>query len=77
MTPLHTIGQLLRDAAIATPLPLVRVLFLAVPILLMVWVLRLPVSETTRAGAPGELRTNLKLWACLALLIQVLVYSVF
>ena len=77
MSPLHGVGMLLRDALAQIPLSAVRVLLVAVPLLLMVWVLRLPTERTT----PGDGRTgwdvDLRLWAWLALAAQVVIYCLF
>lgn len=76
MTLLHQLGSMLRELMLLVPLPAVRVLFLALPIALLVWVLLLPREETTPAGRPSRPGENLKLWAALALLVQVVIYSV-
>jgi hypothetical protein len=75
MTPLHYIGDFLRGLLLQVPLPVVRVLFLAVPIVLLVWVLRLPRSETTSPEGAGRWDENLKLWACVALAVQIVIYA--
>lgn len=74
MTPLHLIGRLLRGALLRVPLPLVHGLFLAVPVLLLIWVLRLPRSETAPAESTGRWGENLKLGASVALILQILIY---
>lgn len=76
MSPLHHIGHWLRELAIGIPLPAVRGLFLLLPIVLVVWVLTLPRRHTTAPDRPYRASENLKLWAVLALLLQVVVYSV-
>lgn len=76
MTPLHMFGDFVRDFLLLIPLPVVRVLFVAIPTVLLIWVLRLPSSETRPekpTGRPGE---NLKIGASLALILQILIYSV-
>jgi hypothetical protein len=75
MSPLHTIGQLLRDLLGQVPMPVVRGLFLALPILLLIWVLRLPKEATTSPDGTGRWDENLKLWASVALVIQIAIYS--
>jgi len=74
MTPLHTIGNFVRNLLLAVPLPAVRVLFLAVPIVLWIWVLRLPREQTNPPDSHGRWRENLKVGASLALLLQILIY---
>jgi hypothetical protein len=77
MTPLHWIGEAIRQAVLAVPMGVVRALFVALFLGLLVWVLRLP-GERTRQPVTGDGRAglsgNLKLWAALALLIQALIY---
>ena len=74
MTPLHRLGDLLRDAILMVPLPAVRLLFVALPVAVLVWLLRLPKSATTEdENAPWS--SNLKVWAALALVIQIAIYA--
>ena len=75
MSPLHTIGDLFRELLLAVPLWVVRGLFIALPILLLVWVLTLPRQQTTPPGRAPRAGENLKVWAALALLIQICIYS--
>ena len=76
MNPLHDIGDALRWACGLIPLGVVRAAFVALPLALMVWVLRLPAAETVPPGHTGRWDENLKLWAWLALAIQVVIYCV-
>ncbi len=73
MSPLHQFGLLLRQALAAVPLSAVRLLFVAVPLLILVWVLTLPDDRTCRPG-DSSLWNNLKWWAAVALLIQIAIY---
>lgn len=76
MTPLHHFGELLRNSLLAVPLPLVRAAFLALPVGLCLWVLSLPRSAVTAPdAADGRGGANLRPWALLALVIQIVVYS--
>lgn len=75
MTPLHAIGNFFRDLLLKIPLDMVRVLFVCVPLALLIWVWTLPRSQTTRTGHESRWDENLKLWASIALVIQVLIYS--
>ncbi len=75
MTPLHDVGNFLRQSLLSIPLPLVRLLFVGSLLVLLIWVLKLPRSRTTPPGGatgPGE---NLKLGATVTLVIQILIYS--
>ena len=76
MTPLHWIGNFFRELLLTIPLPVVRGIFLAIPIVLLVWVLLLPPTMTTPPGEPRRLATDLKTWAAISLLVQILIYSV-
>ena len=75
MSPLHHVGNFLRELMLEVPLPVVRGLFLALPVVLLVWVLTLPRRTTTPPKATGSAAENLKVWAVLALLIQIVIYS--
>lgn len=76
-TLLHWVGDQVRNLCLQIPMEAVRGAFIAVPIVLMVWVILLPNSRTTPPGRPYAMHENLKLWAWLALMFQVVVYSVF
>ncbi|GIW90444.1 MAG: hypothetical protein KatS3mg109_0966 [Pirellulaceae bacterium] len=73
MTPLHRTGDLLREAFAAIPLNAARLLFVALPFLILVWLLALPNEQTTAPGSRSATH-NLKWWAALALLIQIAIY---
>ncbi len=75
MTPLHYIGDFFRAATVAIPLGVVRLIFVALLVALLIWVLRLPRAETTPPGGSDKPTENLKLWAGLAVGAQILIYS--
>lgn len=75
MTPLHHLGDLIRNALLLVPLPLVRALFVGSLIALLTWVWLLPRDATSPPGGARRWDENLKLGATLALIIQILVYS--
>lgn len=77
MTPLHHIGNAIREAMLAVPLPAVRILFILVPLVLLIWVLFLPASQARPPGKRKNVKDNLKIWAALALVIQIVLYSMF
>lgn len=77
MTPLHVIGNTIRELLAAIPLPVVRGLFLTMLIGLLIWVLRLPRSETTAASDTDRSGMNLKWGAALAILLQIVIYATF
>ena len=74
MTPLHHIGEFLRQRLLLIPLSAVRILFVGTLIILLFWVLRLPRSATTPVGGAKRWDENLKLGASIALLIQIVIY---
>ena len=76
MTILHYIGEFFRNALLAIPLPVVRVLFVGTLVGLLIWVLRLPQSETTPPGRPARWDENLKIGASFALLLQIVIYCI-
>lgn len=75
MTPLHHFGNFVRDLFLSIPLGGARLLFIALPIVLLIWVLSLPREETTPEQGKGSWDENLKLGATIALVLQVLIYS--
>ncbi|QDT33435.1 hypothetical protein [Thalassoglobus polymorphus] len=75
MSPLHYIGQIVREALQMIPMWGVRLLFVGTLVALLIWVLRLPESETTPEGGAKRWDENLKLGASLALILQIIVYS--
>ena len=54
MTPLHHLGELLRQSLAAIPLSVVRVMIVAMLSAVLLWVLVLPRAETT--PAPSSVR---------------------
>jgi hypothetical protein len=75
MTPLHQFGEFLRQSLQMIPMPAVRVLFVASLVALLLWVLRLPPSATTPPGGARRWDENLKVGASVALVIQILIYT--
>jgi hypothetical protein len=75
VTPLHHIGEFFRNLTLAIPLGVVRLLFVGLLVALLIWVLRLPKSETTPPGGSDKPTENLKLWAGLAISAQIVIYS--
>lgn len=68
------IGEHLRHAFLQIPLWVARALFLGVFFGLMVWIVQLPKSATTpRADAPWH--EDLRVWAWLALVLQLAAYA--
>ncbi len=74
MTPLHWIGDNLRELLLGIPLPAVRAAFVALPLALLIWVLFLPAQQTRPPSGRHAISGNLKLWSVVALAIQVAIY---
>ena len=74
MTSLHHIGESVCNLMLQIPLELVRYQFIAVYVLLLIWVLRLLRKAVTLPGGKGGWDSNLKVGACLAVGIQLIIY---
>lgn len=77
MTILHTIGDFVRDTLGLIPLSFIRILFVAILVAILVWVLTLPNRDTTPPDTKATWANNLKTWAAIALLLQIAIYSIF
>lgn len=73
-TPFHAIGDFLRTMLQQVPLSTVRWLFIACLVAVLVLVLRLPSNQARSDVGSGRWDENLKIWATLALLIQIAIY---
>jgi len=75
-SPLHHVGDSVRSLLLAVPMPVVRVLFVALLVVVWICVLRVRQPEqSSRSESQGRWDENLKLWASLALIIQIVIYS--
>jgi hypothetical protein len=77
MSLLHWIGDTLRAQLMLVPLSVARWLFIGVMLVLMAWIVQLPASETTPPDRQSKWYEDLKIWAWIALMFQVLFYSLF
>lgn len=77
MTPLHTFGQFVRQALLSVPMWAAKLLFVGSLAVLLIWVLSLPKSQTQPEGGARRWDENLKITACAALLLQIVIYSLF
>jgi len=77
MSLLHQIGDFLRNELSLVPLIYIRGLFIAILMILLLWVLKLPNTETTPPDAKATWANNLKTWTVIALLLQIFMYSLF
>ncbi|HAP09124.1 MAG TPA: hypothetical protein DCR20_14980 [Planctomycetaceae bacterium] len=75
MTILHTVGDWLRAYLLMVPPGVVRGLFLALPVLLLIWVWRLPRERVLPSQGAYRWDADLRISAGLALGIQILVYA--
>jgi hypothetical protein len=74
MSWLHYIGEFFRSMMLGVPLEVARGIFVLVMVGLLIWVLVLPQAQVTPPGRPVRPGENLKVWAALALVLQVLIY---
>lgn len=74
MSPFHHLGEFLRGLFLNVPMAGVRVLFLAVFVVVAVWVWRLPAPERQRSATGDRWFEDLRIWALLALSVQFLIY---
>ena len=77
MTFLHWIGETLRLQLERVPLSVARWLLIGVFLVLMFWVVQLRSSEATPSDRQSKWYEDLRIWAWLALMMQVIIYSVF
>lgn len=75
MSPLHHLGDFLRELLLQIPLGLARALFILLMAGLLVWVLTLPRHQVAPPARKVRITENLKVWAATSLLIQIVIYS--
>lgn len=73
-TFLHDIGDAIRNAMATVPLSLVRWVFLAIPLVLLVWVLTCRIGDDDENRDPQQIRL-LRIGAALALVLQIVIYG--
>jgi hypothetical protein len=76
-TLFHWIGDSLREQLDLIPLSTARWLMIGLFLAMMFWVVQLPSTTTNPTDRPPKWRYDLKIWAWLALFIQVVIYSIF
>ena len=76
MSPLHVVGEFIRQGLLQIPMGLVRGLFVGSLAIVLVWVLRLPKQITEPESGAQHWDENLKIGASLALVLQILIYLV-
>lgn len=77
MTFLHSIGNVLRLQLESVPLGVARWLMIGVFLVLLFWVIQVPSRRATPADRPSIWLDDLRIWAWLALMIQVVIYGLF
>ena len=77
MTFLHWIGDSLRRVLEQVPLSAARWLFIALFLGLLFWIVQLPANRTTPRGRQSKWYQDLRIWAWTAVMIQIVIYSVF
>lgn len=76
-TFLHWIGESIREQLMRVPLWVARWLFIALLLVIMGWVVQLPAASVTPPGRRSEWYEDLRVWAWLALMFQIVVYAMF
>jgi hypothetical protein len=77
MTLFHWIGDTLRQQLDQVPLSVARWLMIGLFLAMMFWIVQLPSTVTNPTNRPAKWTSDLKIWAWLTLLIQIVIYSVF
>jgi len=77
MTLFHWIGDTLRQQLELIPLSTARWLMIGLFLSLMFWIVQLPTDQTNPKDRPVRWSNDLKIWAWLALIFQILIYSLF
>ena len=77
MTFFHWIGDLLRLQLDQVPLAVARWLIIGVLLVLMFWIVQLPTSQAVPPDRESHWYEDLRVWAWVAVMFQILVYSVF
>ena len=75
MTPLHVLGDTLRDALAAVPLGVVRGCFVLLPVVLVIWTWSLSPRQTCPRGSTPRWYQDLRIWATVALGAQIAIYA--
>jgi hypothetical protein len=77
VTFFHSVGDTLRRQFELIPLSVARGIFLAVFVILIFWIVQLPATQTTPSGRQSKWYQDLRIWAWLTLIFQVVIYAVF
>ncbi len=77
MTFLHWIGDALRQLFEQVPLSVAKWLLIGQFLALIFWVVQLRSSETTPQDHQSKWYEDLKIWAWLALMMQIVIYGIF
>ena len=77
MTFFHWFGDLLRLQFDQVPLSAARWLLIGVFLVLLFWVVQLPASKVTPGDRQSKWYQDLRIWAWVSLMIQIVIYSSF
>lgn len=77
MTLFHWVGDAIRYQLERVPLSVAHWMFIGLYLILMFWVVQLPSSTTNPTDHQGSWFADLKVWAWLALITQIVIYSLF
>lgn len=77
MTIFHFIGDSIRALLLEVPMWAARWLFIGLLLALMGWIVQLNEAVATPPEKRGEWYEDLRIWAWVAVMGQVILYSVF
>ncbi|PCJ55354.1 MAG: hypothetical protein COA73_13615 [Candidatus Hydrogenedentota bacterium] len=70
-------GDILRDWALAIPMPVAKGIFIAWFVFLIIWVLRLPRDEVIYKSEGSDREVSLRPFAIAALSCMIVIYLIF
>ena len=77
MTFLHVIGDFFRSLFEQIPLSAVRWLFVSIFLALLLWITLIPAERATPEGRQSRWYEDLRIWAWLAVMFQIVIYELF
>lgn len=77
MTFFHVIGDSLRQLLEQVSLSTARWMFIGLFLVLLFWIVQLPASRTTPNDRQSKWHEDLRIWAWIAVMFQIVIYSVF
>lgn len=77
MTFFHVIGDWLRQLLEQVSLSTARWMFIGLFLVLLFWIVQLPASQATPNDRQSKWHEDLRIWAWIAVMFQIVIYSVF